>query len=63
MTLNQQLQVEIIKLYDMYLSETKEERTVMLNEFDKESKDYGKQVPREFKGDLDGFINWMRKKL
>lgn len=51
---------ELIKLYDQYLSETIEERTVMLTNL-KEGKDYGKQQPQLWKGDFDGFINWLKK--
>ena len=53
---------EIIQLYDQYLSETIEERTILLTCLEDNDKNYGKQQPRVIKGNLDGFINWLRNK-
>ena len=55
---------EIIRLYDEYLENTIKERTLMMTCLDDKDKNYGKQllVPTLFKGDLDGFIEWLRNK-
>ena len=53
---------EIIRLYDEYIENSVKERTIMMTCLDEKSKDYGKQLPTLFKGDFDGFIDWLRTK-
>lgn len=53
------MEKELIKLYEQYLSETIEERTIEMP--DLESEDPHAKQKRIFKGDFDGFINWLKK--
>ena len=45
---------ELIKLYDDYLSDSKEERTY-------EFLEKGEKKKVEYKGDFDGFMRWLKK--
>ena len=51
---------ELIHLYDLYLADTIQERTVMM--FDYASTAVGAKKEVILRGDLDGFINWLRQK-
>jgi hypothetical protein len=47
-----------VRLYARYLTESVEERTVLLTD----PNDFIKK-PRELRGNLDGFMRWMQKSL
>lgn len=49
---------KLVKLYDRYLEDTEEERTVGLHNFDKEGNPLEKKV---FKGSFDDFITWYKQ--
>lgn len=51
------MKIELIKLYDEYLISSKEKRTHEMIDFEKG----GKKIV-EFKGDFDGFIDYLREK-
>ena len=53
---------EIIKLYDEFMAETKEQRTIALTCLDEKDKNYGKQVQTEMKANFADFMEWLRRK-
>ena len=50
----------LIILYESYLKDTVKERTIQMANFEKEGHPIEDVI---FKGDFDGFINWLKTKL